>query len=114
MQIGDFLTFYIQPELDINEDFAAVWLIIGYAKLTLWNVELLVGRDNLQWGPGYKNHLLFSPNAAPLDQIRLGYRRAVFTAVDRAVGRAHEGVDLSRPARGAPRPQVRQALRDAA
>ncbi|MGH7306308.1 MAG: capsule assembly Wzi family protein [Candidatus Rokuibacteriota bacterium] len=72
MQIGDFLTFYVQPEVLINEDFAAIWLITGYAKLTLWNVELLVGRDNLQWGPGYRNSLLFSPNAAPLDQVRLG------------------------------------------
>jgi hypothetical protein len=72
MQIGDFLTFYIQPELLANEDYTAARLITGYAKLTLWNVELLVGRDSLAWGPGYRNNLLISNNAAPLDQIRLG------------------------------------------
>ena len=72
MQIGDYLTFYVQPELLANEDYTAARLITGYAKLTLWNVELLVGRDSLAWGPGYRNNLLLSNNAAPLDQIRLG------------------------------------------
>src|SRR5437016_5333160 len=72
MQIGDYLTFYLQPELLANEDYTAARLITGYAKLTLWNVELLVGRDSLAWGPGYRNNLLLSNNAAPLDQIRLG------------------------------------------
>jgi hypothetical protein len=71
-QLWDFLTLYVQPELLANEDYTAFRLITGYAKLTLWNVELLFGRDSLQWGPGYRNQLLFSPNAAPLDQIRLG------------------------------------------
>jgi capsule assembly protein Wzi len=71
-QLWDYLTFYIQPELLANEDYTAARLITGYAKLTLWNVELLVGRDSIHWGPGYRNSLLFSPNAAPLDQIRLG------------------------------------------
>ncbi len=71
MQIGDYLTFYLQPELLANEDYTAARLITGYVKLTLWNVELLVGRDSLAWGPGYRNNLLLSNNAAPLDQIRL-------------------------------------------
>jgi hypothetical protein len=72
MQIGDFLSFYVQPELLANEDYTAARLITGYAKLTLWNIELMVGRENLVWGPGYRNNMLFSSNAAPLDQIRLG------------------------------------------
>src|SRR5262245_24668323 len=72
MQIGDFLSFYVQPELLANEDYTAARLITGYAKLTLWNVELMVGRENLSWGPGYRHNMLFSNNAAPLDQIRLG------------------------------------------
>src|SRR5437899_6499160 len=72
MQIGDFLTFYVQPELLANEDYTSARLATGYLKLTLWNIELLVGRDSLAWGPGYHNALLFSSNAQPLDQIRLG------------------------------------------
>src|SRR5947208_2483046 len=71
-QIGDVLSFYLQPELLENADYGAARLATGYAKLTLYNIELLVGRDNLAWGPGYHNALLLSNNAAPLDQIRIG------------------------------------------
>lgn len=71
-QIRDFLSFYLQPELIENEDFGAARLATGYAKLTLYNIELLVGRDSLAWGPGFHNALLLSNNAAPLDQIRIG------------------------------------------
>jgi len=71
-QFGDIVTMYVQPELLGNEDFTQARLATGYLKLTLWNVELLVGRDSLAWGPGYRNSLLLSNNAQPLDQIRLG------------------------------------------
>ena len=71
-QIGDFLTLYVQPEFQGNEEFAAGRLASGYAKLTLYNVELLVGRDSLWWGPGLHGSLIFSNNAPPLDQIRIG------------------------------------------
>src|SRR5437016_9474397 len=68
-QLGDFLSFYVQPELLQNEDYGAARLATGYVKLTLWNVELLVGRDSLAWGPGYRHGLLLPSNAAPLAQI---------------------------------------------
>jgi hypothetical protein len=71
-QIGDFLTFYLQPEGQLNEEFGALRLAAGYAKLTLWNVELLVGRDSLWWGPGLHGSLIMSNNAPPLDQVRIG------------------------------------------
>ena len=71
-QIGNFFTFYLQPEFLENSDYGAARLATGYAKLTLYNVELLVGRDSLSWGPGYHNGLMLTNNAAPLDQIRLG------------------------------------------
>lgn len=71
-QIGDFLSFYLQPELLENEDYGAARVATGYAKLTLFNVELVVGRESLAWGPGYHNSLLLSNNAAPLDHIRIG------------------------------------------
>jgi hypothetical protein len=71
-QLGDFLSLYVQPELLENADYGAARLATGYAKLTLYNVELLVGRDSLAWGPGYHNGLILTNNAAPLDQIRLG------------------------------------------
>jgi hypothetical protein len=71
-QLWDYVTLYIQPELLANQDYTAARLITGYLKLTFWNIELLVGRDSLQWGPGYRNFMIFSNNAAPLDQVRLG------------------------------------------
>ncbi|MBI1963518.1 MAG: hypothetical protein HYS37_09110, partial [Candidatus Rokubacteria bacterium] len=71
-QVGDFLTLYVQPEVDGNEEFGAARLGTGYAKLTLYNVELLVGRDSLWWGPGLFGSLILSNNAPPLDQIRIG------------------------------------------
>lgn len=72
LQIGDFLTFYVQPEFLGNLDYVALRLATGYVKLTLFNVELLVGRDSIAWGPGYRNALLFSNNPQAFDQIRLG------------------------------------------
>lgn len=71
-QIGDVLTFYLQPEAHANEEFGAARLASGYGKLTLFNTELLVGRESLWWGPGLYGSLILSNNAPPLDQIRIG------------------------------------------
>jgi hypothetical protein len=71
-QIGDYVTFYLQPELHGNEEFGAGTLRQGYVKLTLFNVELLAGRESLWWGPGLNGSLILSNNAPPLDQIRVG------------------------------------------
>lgn len=71
-QIGDVLTFYLQPELHANEEFWQARLSSGYVKLTLWNVELQAGRDSLWWGPGYNGSLIMSANAPPLDHVRIG------------------------------------------
>lgn len=72
LQIGDFLTFYVQPEFLGNQEYQALRLATGYVKLTLFNIELLVGRDSIEWGPGYRNTLLFSNNPQAFDQIKLG------------------------------------------
>lgn len=71
-QLGDFLTLSFLPEVHGNEEYSRVRLLSGYAKLTLWNVELLAGRESLWWGPGYRGSMILSNNAEPLDQIRLG------------------------------------------
>jgi hypothetical protein len=62
----------VQPEFLGNLDYVALRLATGYVKLTLFNVELLVGRDSIAWGPGYRNALLFSNNPQAFDQIKLG------------------------------------------
>jgi hypothetical protein len=76
LQVGDVLTLYVQPEMLLNEYYASARLATGYAKLTLFNTELLVGRDSIAWGPNFLNPLLLSNNAQPLDQIRIGSAEA--------------------------------------
>jgi hypothetical protein len=71
-QIGDVVTFYLQPEVHGNEEYGAARLKSGYVKLTLFNVELLAGRESLWWGPGLNGSLILSNNAPPLDHVRLG------------------------------------------
>jgi hypothetical protein len=72
LQVGDVLTLYAQPALLANEETGAARLQTGYLKLTVFNVELLVGRDSLWWGPALHGSLILSNNAPPLDQIRIG------------------------------------------
>ena len=71
-QIGDHVTFYLQPELHGNEEYGAARLTAGYVKLTAFNLELLAGRENLWWGPGLHGSLIMSNNAPPLDHVRIG------------------------------------------
>jgi Capsule assembly protein Wzi len=75
-QVGDFVTFYLQPELHGNEEYGAARLTAGYVKLTAFNVELLAGRENLWWGPGLHGSLIMSNNAPPLDHVRIGSAEA--------------------------------------
>jgi len=71
VQVGDFLSFYYQPEFSGNGSDYQGRLQSGYGKLTFWNAELLVGRESLWWGPGYRGSMTISNNAFPLDQVRL-------------------------------------------
>jgi hypothetical protein len=71
-QIGDWVTFYLQPEVHGNEEYGAARLATGYVKLTAFNIELLAGRQSLWWGPGLHGSLIMSNNAPPLDHVRIG------------------------------------------
>lgn len=62
---------------DRGDTRADIRLLKGYAKLNLFNVELLVGRDSLWWGPGYHGALLMSNNAHPFDMIKLSNPKPV-------------------------------------
>jgi hypothetical protein len=78
-RLWEVFSFYAEPILMYNQHFyqtedgsnADVRLHKGYAKLTLWNVDLQVGRDSLWWGPGYHSALLMSDNSQPFDMIKL-------------------------------------------
>lgn len=71
-QVGDFLSFYYQPQFSRTADATQFNLINGYAKATYKNVEVLGGREAIWWGSGYRGSMSFSGNAFPLDQIRVG------------------------------------------
>ena len=71
IQVGDFLSFYYQPEFSANGGDYQGRLQSGYGKLTFWNAELLVGRESIWWGPGFRGSMTLSNNGFPLDQVRL-------------------------------------------
>lgn len=78
-RLGRVVSLFVEPMFIYNQHAgftedgsrAEVRLQKGYAKLTLFNVELQVGRDSLWWGPGYHGALLMSSNAHPFDMIKL-------------------------------------------
>ena len=71
LQIGDFLSFYYQPEFSWDKDTTHGRLLSGYGKLTFWNVELLAGMDSMWWGPGFNGASMISNNARPFPMIKL-------------------------------------------
>lgn len=81
-RVGRVLSFFVEPALIFNQHFGreedgeggtktTLRLLKGYAKLTVFNVELEAGRDSLWWGPGYHGSLLMSNNAHPFDMLKL-------------------------------------------
>lgn len=70
MHVGDFFSLYYQPEL-LSGDARQGRLQSGYAKFSLWNIELQGGRDSLWWGPGFRGSMSIANNARPMDQVRL-------------------------------------------
>jgi len=78
-RLWNVFSFFFQPALIYNQHFdqdeddstVDVRLHKGYVKMTVFNVELEVGRDSLWWGPGYHGGLLMSNNAHPFDMIKL-------------------------------------------
>jgi membrane-associated phospholipid phosphatase len=70
-QIGDFMSGYVYPEFQANENESDGRIVEGQLKLKLNNVVFRFGRESIWWGPGYHGSMLFSNNAPPLDQFRI-------------------------------------------
>ena len=70
-KIDDFFSFYYQSEFSSIGNSYQGRLRSGYGKFKLWDAELLVGRESLWWGPGFRGSMSFSSNAFPLDQVKL-------------------------------------------
>jgi hypothetical protein len=64
---------YLQPKYFVRsgeQDDGGIGLYRGYIKAGFKNFEVLVGRDDLIWGPG-ENALFFSGNARALDMVKV-------------------------------------------
>ncbi|MCZ6681282.1 MAG: hypothetical protein O7E52_29030 [Candidatus Poribacteria bacterium] len=64
----------VRVEVEENqsgENFITAGLVPAYAKFKLPWFELLVGKDNLSWGPGRHGNLLLSANPLPMDMIQI-------------------------------------------
>jgi hypothetical protein len=72
MQVGNFMSGYIYPEFQIDKDHQDGRIVEGYLKLQYKNLAVRFGREAIWWGPGYHGSMLFSNNAPPLDQFRIG------------------------------------------
>lgn len=64
------LSFYINPEYRYSDD-KDLLMQMGYGVLSLFGLELNIGKDSQWWGPGYHGAILLSNNAEPLTMLRL-------------------------------------------
>ncbi|MDH7499419.1 MAG: capsule assembly Wzi family protein [candidate division NC10 bacterium] len=71
VELAEYLSLYVHPEYRYDDEQNKGYLLETYGKLTLFNIELEVGRDSLWWGPGYHGSLLLSDHALPLDLAKL-------------------------------------------
>ena len=94
--------FLIHTEMDIRRDFFSSYrpgnytnLLIGdvfyqefdftfptkgYLKLGSPAVDLIVGREQLKWGPGYRGSLVLSDSPPYYDMLTVSYRAPAFAA----------------------------------
>ena len=64
----------VRVEVEENktgDNFTTAGLVPAYAKFKLPWFELLIGKDNLSWGPGRHGNLLLSSNPLPMDMIQI-------------------------------------------
>lgn len=71
LRLGGSVSLYLNPEFRVWNGGSEGEVIAGYGLFNAGNVELVVGREPLWWGPGYHGSLLLTNNARPFDMIRL-------------------------------------------
>lgn len=71
LRLGDNISFYFNPEFRGWNGGGEGQVIAGYGLLNAANIELVIGKEPLWWGPGYHGSILLTNNAMPLDMIRL-------------------------------------------
>ena len=71
LRLGENLSFYFNPEFRGWNGGGDGEVITGYGLLNVSNIELVIGREPLWWGPGYHGSFLLTNNARPFGMIRI-------------------------------------------
>lgn len=84
---GTVLPGTVRVEAEIEGGFLSAGLVPAYAKFKMPWFELLIGKDNVSWGPGRRGNLLVSANPLPMDmiQIQAQYGKIGFNAFTASV-----------------------------
>ncbi|MFC1764260.1 capsule assembly Wzi family protein [Planctomycetota bacterium] len=67
----------VRPEWGVSSGQNDIDVMEGYAKFGLGNWEVQVGKDSVSWGPGYHGSLVMSPNAEPLNMLKVSNANSV-------------------------------------
>ncbi len=72
MELFDTLAFYVHPEFaaDNSDNNDEIDIIEGYGKIGVGKFELLIGKEQLWWGPGRNGSILLSNNTEPFKMIK--------------------------------------------
>ncbi|HBG46848.1 MAG TPA: hypothetical protein DDW94_07650 [Deltaproteobacteria bacterium] len=71
----DTASLYLNPEYRLDEERSEIELLHGYAVINIGNLELLIGRDSIWWGPGRHGGLIMTNNAKPFDMVKVSSQR---------------------------------------
>lgn len=69
--------FSVTPRVAYSSDDSYVSLESAYMKTHINNLEILVGKNELWWGQGYRGSLAFTNNAPPQTSLRLSAAKPV-------------------------------------
>ncbi len=71
-EVGDHFGLSFNPKFIHSDQSDQLQVKELYGKFTLSNVDLLVGRDSMWWGPGYSGTILMTDNARSFDLLKIG------------------------------------------
>ncbi|HZX47604.1 MAG TPA: capsule assembly Wzi family protein [Nitrospirota bacterium] len=71
LRLGENLSLYFNPEFRGWNGGGDGEVLTGYGLLNAANIELVIGREPLWWGPGYHGSFLLTNNARPFGMVRI-------------------------------------------
>ncbi|MBI4948560.1 MAG: hypothetical protein HY955_00245 [Deltaproteobacteria bacterium] len=68
---SDYLSFNLSPEYRLSDDSSAVEARSVYIVGSLYNIEVVAGRDPMWWGASFHGSLIMSDNAEPFESVKI-------------------------------------------